>query len=58
MHVARSQNAAADFFLRLEITPKENVQLKLRDNILTSRLEFKFQSTDVADEEQRFFLPN
>ena len=58
MHVAGSQNTAADFLLRLELTPKEKVQLKLRDDILTSPIEVNLQSSDVADEEQLFFLPD
>ena len=58
MHVAGSQNTAADFLSRLEPTPKEKVQLKLRDDILTSPIEVNLQSTDVADEEQLFFLPD
>ena len=58
MHVAGSQNTAADFLSRLELTPKEKVQLKLRDDILTSPVEVNLQSSDVADEEQLFFLPD
>ena len=57
MHVSASQNTAADFLLRLELTPKK-VQLKLRDDILTSPIEANLQSSDVADEEQLFFLPD
>ena len=52
MHVAGSQNTAADFLSRLELTPKENVQLKLRDDILTSPIEVILQSSDLADVEQ------
>ena len=58
MHVACSQNTAADFLSRLELTPKEKVPLKLRDDILTSPIEVNLQSSDVADEEQLFFLPD
>ena len=58
MHVAGSQNTAADFLSRLELTPKEKVQLKLRDDIITALIEVNIQSTDVADEEQLFFLPD
>ena len=54
MHVAGSQNTAADFLSRLELTPKEKVQLKLRDDIITAPIEVNLQSTDVADEEQLF----
>ena len=56
MHVARSQNTAADFLSRLELTSKEKVQLKLRDDILASPIEVNLQSSEVADEEQLFFL--
>ena len=58
MHVAGSQNTAADFPSRLELTPKEKVQLKLRDDIITAPIEVNLQSTDVADEEQLFFRPD
>ena len=43
MHVAGSQNTAADVLSRLELTPKEKVQLKLRDDILTSPIEVNHQ---------------
>ena len=56
MHVAARQNTAADFLTRLELTPKESVRLKLRDDILTLPIEVNLQTTDVADEEQLFFL--
>ena len=49
---------AADFLSRLGLTPKEKVQLKLRDDILTSPIEVNLQSSDVADEQQLFFLPD
>ena len=58
MHVAGSQNTAADFLSRLELILKEKVQLKLRDDILTSPIEVNLHSSDVADEEQLFFLPD
>ena len=54
VHVAGSQNTAADFLSRLELTPKEKVQLKLRDDIITAPIEVNLQSTDVADEKQLF----
>ena len=57
MHVVGSKNTAAAFFSRLELTP-EKVQLKLRDDILTSPSEVNLQSSNVADEEQLFFLPD
>ena len=58
MHVAGSQNTPADFLSRLELTPKEKVQIKLRDDILMSPIEVNLQSSDVVDEEQLFFLPD
>ena len=58
MHVARTQNTAADFLSRLELTPKEKVQLKIRDDIITPPFEVNLLSTDVAYEEQLFFLPD
>ena len=58
MHVAGSQNTGADFLSRLELTPKEKVQLRIRDDILTSPIEVYLQLSDVADEEQLFFLPD
>ena len=54
MHVAGSQNTAADFLSCLELTPIEKVQLKLRDDIITAPIEVNLQSTNVADEEQLF----
>ena len=58
MHVAGSQITAANFLSRLELTPTEKVQRKLRDDILTSPVEVNLHSSDVADEEQLFFLPD
>ena len=58
MHVAGSQSTAAGFLSRLELTPKEKVQLKLRNDTPTSPIEVNLQSSDVADEEQLFFLPD
>ena len=37
---------------KLELTPKEKVQLKLRDDVLTSQVEVNLQSTDVVEEDQ------
>ena len=46
MHVAGSQNTAADFLSRLELTPKEKVQLKLRGDILTSPIEVNLHTSE------------
>ena len=57
MHVAGSQNTAADFLATLKLNPKETVQLKLRDDILTLPIEVNLPSAVVANEEQFGFLP-
>ena len=58
MHVAGTQNAAADFLSRIDLNPKERVELKIRDDITIRPIQVNLQSTDVADEEQFFFLPD
>ena len=58
MHVAGSQKTAAEFLSQLKLTPKEKVQLKLRNDIITAPIKVNLESTDVADEEQLFFLPD
>ena len=58
MHVAGTQNTAADFLSRIELTPKERVELKIREDIIIRPIQVNLQSTDVADEKQFFFLPN
>ena len=58
MHVAGTQNTAADFLSRIELTPKERVELKTREDITIRPIQVNLQSTDVADEEQIFFLPD
>ena len=57
MHVAGTQNTAADFLSRIDLNPKEKVELKIRNDILIQPIQVNLQSTDVADEEQLFFLP-
>ena len=58
MHVAGTQNTAADFLSRIDLNPKERVELKIRDDITIRPIQANLQSTDVADEEQQFFLPD
>ena len=58
MHVAGTQNTAADFLSRVELNPKERVDLKTREVITIRPIQVNLQSTDVADEEQFFFLPD
>ena len=58
MHVAGTLDTAADFLSRLEITPKEKIELTIREDIRTTPIQINMQSTDVADDEQQFFLPD
>ena len=57
MHVAGTQNTAADFLSRNDLNPKERVELKIRNDITIQPIQENLQSTDVADEEQLLFLP-
>ena len=57
MHVAGTQNTAADFLSRIDLNPREKVELKMRNDILIQPIQVNLQSTDVADEEQLFFFP-
>ena len=57
MHLTGTQNTAADFLSRIDLNPKEKVELKIRNDITIQPIQVKLQSTDVADEEQLFFLP-
>ena len=57
MHVAGTQNTAADVLSRIDLNPKERVKLKIRNDITIQPIQVNLQSTDVADEEQHFFLP-
>ena len=50
-------NTAADFLSRLDLDPKEKVQLLIRDDIQTTPIEVHIQSSNVAEEEQFSFLP-
>ena len=50
-------NTAADFLSRLDLDPKEKIQLLIRDDIQTSPIEVYIQSSNVAEEEQFYFLP-
>ena len=57
-HVAGTFNTAADFFSRLELTSKEKIELTIPEDIQTLPIQIKMQSNNVAEEEQRFFLPD
>ena len=58
LHVAGAQNTAADFPSRIELNPKERVDLKIREDITIRPIQVNLQSTDIADEEQLFFHPD
>ena len=51
-------NTAADFLSRLDIQPKDKVHLTIRDDIRTTPIQVNIQSSDVAEEEQFFFMPD
>ena len=56
MHVAVTQNTAADFLSRFDRNPKGRVGVKIRDDITIRPIQVNLQSTDVAYDEQFFFL--
>ena len=56
-NVPGRMNTAADFLSRLDLDPKEKVQLLIRDDIQTTPIEVHIQSSNVAEEEQFYFLP-
>ena len=58
MKVAGTQNTAADFLSRIDLNPKQSVELKIRNDITIRPIQVNLQSTDVADEEQFFFFPD
>ena len=55
-HVPGRMNTAADFLSRLDLDPKEKAQLLIRDDIQTTPIEVHIQSSNVAEEEQFYFL--
>ena len=57
MHVAGTQNTAADFLSRIDLNPKERVELKIRNDITIQPIQVNLHLTDVADEEQLFCFP-
>ena len=54
--IAGSVNTAADFLFRLEFKVTEKIRLKIREDIQTTPIEVTTSSSDVADEEQFFFI--
>ena len=55
-HIAGSINTAADVFARLELKVTEKIHLKIREDVETTPIEVSTPSSDVADEEQFFFM--
>ena len=51
-----SENTATDFLSKIDLNPEERVELKIREDITIRPVQVSLQSTDVADEEQLFFL--
>ena len=54
-HIPGKNNTAADYLSRLEISPKEKLILKIREDIPTTPIELHVQSAGVSEEEQIFY---
>ena len=54
-HIPCKSNTAADYLSRLEISPKEKLMLRNREDIPTTPIELHVQSAGVSDEEQVFY---
>ena len=54
MHVAGTQNTAAEFLSRIDLNPKERIELKNKNDITIRPIQVNLQSTDVADEDNSF----
>ena len=54
-YIPGKNNTAADYLSRLEISPKERMILKIREDISTTPTELHVQSTGVSEEEQTFY---
>ena len=55
-HIAGSVNTAVDFLSRLELQVTERIRLKIREDVQTTPIEVTTSSSDVAHEEQFFFM--
>ena len=55
MHIPGKNNTAADYLSRLEISPKEKLILRIREDIPTTPIELHVQSAGVSEEEQIFY---
>ena len=54
-HIPGKNNTAADYLSRLEISPKEKLILRIREDIRTTPIELHVQSAGVSEEEQIFY---
>ena len=54
-HIWGKNNTAADYLSRLEVSPKENLILRIREVIPTTTIELRVQSPGVTEEEQIFY---
>ena len=54
-HIPGKNNTAADYLSRLEISPKEKLILRIREDIPTTPTELHVQSAGVAEEEQIYY---
>ena len=54
-HIPGAQNTAADYLSRLEVDPKDNLVMKIREDVQTLPIEINVQSAGVSQEEQIFY---
>ena len=54
-HIPGKNNTAADYLSRLEISPKEKLILRIREDIPTTPIELHVQSAGITEEEQIFY---
>ena len=54
-HIPGKNNTAADYLSRLEVSPKEKLILRIREDIPTTPIELHVQSAGITEEEQIFY---
>ena len=54
-HIPGKNNTAADYLSRLEISPKEKLVLRIREDIPITPIELNVQSAGVTEEDQIFY---
>ena len=54
-HIPGKNNTAADYLSRLEVSPKEKLILRIREDISITPIELNVQSAGVTEEEQIFY---